>query len=92
MDLSNNDGNTNALTAEVAEGRREEERGREEVKNGRSEIVDQASNAVFQMLDVKVDEQSDLLVAQFEIGYELGMMDRMNGLNGFYFDYNFILD
>ena len=56
------------------------------------ELVCQAANPVFEQWDVKVDEETEVFVAEFEIGEELGGVDLLKFLYGFEFDDDFVLN
>src|SRR5688572_30537675 len=58
-----------------------------ETKSTGSALLDramrQATNTVFESLDVKIDEQSELPVSQSQVGQELCFMDGINLCNAF---------
>ena len=45
-----------------------------------------------QVCDVEVDEQSDALATQFEVGEQLCFVHRKDGFNRFHFDDHFVFD
>ena len=54
-------------------------------------LVYQSSNAVNESPHIEIDEQTNVLVAQFQIGQQLRMMKWQNSFNSFYFDDDSIL-
>jgi hypothetical protein len=51
-----------------------------------------SSDPLTQVRDVEVDEQSDTLATQFEVGEQLCFVDRKDGLNRFHFDDHLVFD
>ena len=48
--------------------------------------VDEAFQAIFQQMDVEVDQRSKSQLAQFQVGRELGVVERRQLLDGLQFD------
>jgi len=50
------------------------------------------SDSLTQVRDVEVNEQSDPLATQFEVGEQLCLVDRKDGLKRFHFDDHLVFD
>jgi hypothetical protein len=44
------------------------------------------------VLDVEVDEESEFMVGEFEVGEDLGGVDGVEGIDGFEFDDDLVFD
>jgi hypothetical protein len=51
-----------------------------------------SSDPLTQVRNVEVNEQSNTLATQFEVGEQLCFVDRKDGLNRFHFDNHFVFD
>ena len=48
-------------------------------------IVDEPADSVFHHLDIEIEQQSDAAAAEFQVGQDLGDVDRLQSRNGFEF-------